>query len=275
MLLPALAPAAELAVPGSRPSPDKRSPTPETPAEKVPYWQRGAQRWFLATSIDVGFEYLRPRLSVGYGKPHYFWAGLEANPIVAADSTGTYGGVRFAHPNVDLRVGGRYTYSFYRSFLPIQDSYDRDDIDFRRDQRAAYLALESELTYSIPLGPGAVLGEYAATRVGGIPDDRYVYLETLRLILGPPWVFRLRNGYTVGIGATSALSIGLVGEIVLIPERDATLFRAGPVARWKLFDDLEARLTLVPVFVSPDRLGLAGGDFGHMGLRWRWATGAP
>jgi hypothetical protein len=35
---------------------------------------------------------------------------------------------------------------------------------------------------------------------------------------------------------------------------------------------LEVRGTFVPTVASPDRIGLVGGDFTELGLRWRWAT---
>ena len=37
---------------------------------------------------------------------------------------------------------------------------------------------------------------------------------------------------------------------------------------------LEAQASLIPVLVSPDRLGLVGGDFGQLGVRYTWASGS-
>jgi hypothetical protein len=36
--------------------------------------------------------------------------------------------------------------------------------------------------------------------------------------------------------------------------------------------ELEAQVSLIPVLVSPDHLGLAGGDFGQLGVRYSFAT---
>jgi hypothetical protein len=44
------------------------------------------------------------------------------------------------------------------------------------------------------------------------------------------------------------------------------------VASFAIDDHLEAIGLLVLPVVSPDHIGLAGGDFGELGLRYRWAT---
>jgi hypothetical protein len=60
-------------------------------------WSEGRPRWFVSTKSDVGFAYLRPRVATGYGQPHYFWGGAEANPILSSTSTGGYAGLGFDH----------------------------------------------------------------------------------------------------------------------------------------------------------------------------------
>ena len=51
--------------------------------------------------------------------------------------------------------------------------------------------------------------------------------------------------------------------------------RGGFIARLKLFANLEARATLMPVWYSHDSLGAAGSDVFLIGVRYRWATGVP
>ena len=235
-------------------------------------WKSGPPRLFVSAAVDIGFQYLRPRVSAGYGVPHDFWVGADANPIVSGSAAGGYSGLRFAHPMVDLRAGARYYYGFRRSFLRVEDSYDREDIEFRGGDPAQYYVLESELTLTIPVGPGVILSESAVTRSPGVPDDRHVYLESVRVVTDDGWIARQRLGYGLSFLRDGALKIGAVGEVVRIPGRDLTIVRGGAVVRLRLFDDLEVRANLIPVLKSRDSLGASGGDFGQLGIRWRWAT---
>ena len=45
------------------------------------------------------------------------------------------------------------------------------------------------------------------------------------------------------------------------------------MVRLRLFDQLEARGTFVPVLYSKDALGADGADTFLVGIRYRWATG--
>jgi hypothetical protein len=270
-------------MPSPAPEPPKEPPenptlveptaTPGSPAFIDTTWNRPPARLFLSTEIDVGVSYGRPRVSVGYGRPHRFWAGLDVNPILTTNALGAYSGLRFASPIVDLRVGYRYYYGLYRSYLPIQDSYTREDIDFQGGDHSQYWNLEAELTLSVPVGPGSILSETALSRISGVPDDRYVFEETAHVVLEPPYLWRQRLGYVLSLMPRGELRIGGIGEVLGIPGRDALVWRAGLIVRFRLFDDLELRESFVPVVASPDDIGIAGGDFGEFGVRWRWATG--
>lgn len=282
--LPENVPPAPVAMPPPAPEPPREPPenpalvepkeTAGSPAFIDTTWNRPPARLFLSTEIDVGVSYGRPRVAIGYGLPHRFWGGIDFNPILTTNALGAYGGVRFASPVVDLRVGGRYFYGLYRSYLPIQESYTREDIDFRGGSHAQYWEAESELTLNVPVGPGSIVSETALTRVWGVPDDRYVYEETIHVVAAPPYIWRQRLGYVLPFLRGRELRVGAIVEVLGVPERDdGRIWRGGLVVRFKLFDDLELRANLVPVIASPDNLGIAGGDFGEFGVRWRWATG--
>ncbi|HSI04433.1 MAG TPA: hypothetical protein VLC93_08160, partial [Myxococcota bacterium] len=75
-------------------------------------WKTGRRRLFAATTTDLGYIYLRPRLALGYGAPHYRWMGVEINPIFSRQGVGGWGGVRFALPYIDIRAGARAFYAF-------------------------------------------------------------------------------------------------------------------------------------------------------------------
>jgi hypothetical protein len=58
-----------------------------------------------------------------------------------------------------------------------------------------------------------------------------------------------------------------------VPKREgpATL-RVGPIVRVGLSRRVEVRGSFVVTVMSPDAIGLVGGDFTELGVRYRWAT---
>jgi hypothetical protein len=246
---------------------------PELPAMHPGYWSRADARPFLATTIDVGFLYLRPRLSLGYGKPFTFWGGLDVNPLATSTGVGAYGGLRLQFPWFDVRVGARGFYAFNHEFLPPQAHYNTIDLNETVGSKSEYVTLEAEISGGIPAGPGSILFVLSASAVEGVPSGSYVYEETLRVITNPPAIYRARTGYAVRLGSEGAARVGVVGEVLELPGRDERVYRAGIVASFAIDDHLEALgLLVVPVW-GPDSIGIAGGDFGELGIRYRWATG--
>jgi hypothetical protein len=250
---------------------------PEPPTEKhmlsperifVP-WSKQAIRWFGALEFDTGFLYVRPRFSFGYGRPHARWVGVDLNPIFSEEGVAGYAGLRLASSLLSLRAGARYWYTFQRSFLEQRDHYTVEDIELRTGPRSSFLTWEAELALSLPVGPGSILAEAAGSYVTGVADDFFVYEETLRVVVDPPWVVRARPGYLL---AYRSIQIGPVFELVAVPRRDALVLRAGGLVRITLSGDLEARGTFVPAVATPDALGARGGDAFLLGIRYRWAT---
>jgi hypothetical protein len=247
---------------------------PATPLEQAPLsWSKQPVRWFMSSEIDTGFLYVRPRFSVGYGRPHDLWVGVDTNPIFSSEGVAGYAGLRFDLPYVNLRVGGRYWHTFRRSFLEPQSSYTVEDIELRLGPPSRFLTWEAELTTSVTLGRGSLLFEGAVSYVTGVPDDYDVYEETLRVVVDPPWVWRTRLGYTVALDDDRTIVLGPVLELVGIPRRYAVVYRAGVLARVFISPALEARGTFVPAVITPDPLGARGGDAFLLGIRYRWATG--
>jgi hypothetical protein len=234
-------------------------------------WEAGRTRVFGAGTVDIGFLYLRPRFVLGWGRPHHLWVGIEANPTVAREVWGGYGGVRLVLPHLDVRVGARYGWAFSHDYLTPSPSIDRLTLEARRGHAQA-TTLETEANAQLPLGPGNVLLLASASYVTGVPDDRYVLEETLRAIVAPPWVLRARAGYAYVFGAEDQFSVAAVVDALAIPERRTHILRAGFLLRLAFSRSIELRGTFVPSWVSPDRIGLLDGDFTELGLRWRWAT---
>ncbi len=236
-------------------------------------WREGPVRPFIATTFDVGWVYLRPRLSLGYGRPFSSWIGIDVNPLISGNGLGAYSGVRLSLPRVDFRLGARYFGAFTREYLPPQRRYNRLDLDLTISEPSRVLTYEAEIEASFPLGPGDVIGLGSASYVKNVPEGRYVFEETLRVIVDPPLVWRARGGYVVRFGSMKQHSVGIVADVLNVPKRDdSTTVRAGPVVRIVLSRRVEIRGTFVPTIFSPDALGLVGGDFTELGFRYRWAT---
>ncbi len=238
-------------------------------------WKSGKRRFFAATTVDLGYIYLRPRLSLGYGAPHFQWMGIEMNPIFSRQGVGAWGGVRFALPYIDVRAGARGFYQFERSFLPGNiDSFDRAALETSGGEHGHYVTMETELNTAIAtkIGELSLLG--SASRVTGFDDPNdYVYEDTLRLIVGSSLVWRARAQFAFyPIPTFRQFAIGPAVDVLGVPTRDELLVRAGFVTRIVFNKALEVRGSFVPTLVSRDRLGLITSDFTELGLRWRWAT---
>jgi hypothetical protein len=236
-------------------------------------WNEGSTRAFLATTLDVGWTYIRPRASLGYGKPFATWLGIDVNPLISGNGLGAYGGVRLALPRLDLRAGTSYFASFNREYLDPKNSYNRLDLDSTLGESARILTYEVEAELSLPAGPGDLVALGGLWYVTGVPDGRSVFEETLRVIVDPPLVWRARGGYVFRFGSARQHSIGIAVDVLNVPAReDSTTVRAGPVVRIVLSRRVEVRGTFVPTILSPDHIGLVGGDFTELGFRYRWAT---
>lgn len=232
---------------------------------------------FLSGRIDLGLFFLRPRISLGYGRAHDLWAGIETNPIITNEGIAIYAGLRLALAYFDVRLGGRYQYAFRRSFLGPQADYERDDIELREGPRSSYLTWEIEATSSIPIGrsgrfgAGNLFAEVGLAAVTGVKDGWWVYEETIRAVIKPPWVWRAMIGYLLRPLDSGALRVGPVVQAVGIPGRDIVVWRAGVLARMRLAYNLELRGNFVPVASSRDHLGFAGADAFQLGIRYLWA----
>jgi hypothetical protein len=236
-------------------------------------WGVAPTRVFLSTTVDIGFVYARPRLSLGYGRPFTSWLGVEVNPIAQTSGLGAYGGLRFQLPYADLRLGPRYFSAFNHTYLETTPSYRRLDLETSAGTKANTLTYEAELDASIPAGPGTVLLRGSVSYVTGVPDGQSVFEEALHVIVRPPIVWRARAGYALRLGAYSQHSIGFVVDLLDVPKReDSRTVRVGPILRLVLSRRVEVRGSFVVTVSSPDRIGLVGGDFTELGARYRWAT---
>ena len=247
---------------------------PESDRHATGFWSRAPARAFAAVAIDAGYIYGRPRLSLGYGKPFAQWVGIDINPIASNRFLGGYAGLRAEIPFVDFRVGGRYTWAFQQAYLAPNAHYHRLDFESQDFPRSTYTSLEAEVTGVVPLGPGSFVAVASWSMLSGVPAGLYVYDESLRVIVNPPHVWRARLGYTFRFGTEGKIRVGPVVDVLGVPGRGEHIFRAGIIASAVLSDHIEVLGSFVPPVLSPDSIGIAGGDFGQLGVRYRWASGS-
>jgi hypothetical protein len=236
-------------------------------------WGIAPPRTFIATTVDVGFVYVRPRVSFGYGRPFTSWFGMDVNPIAQTSGLGAYGGLRLEIPHFDVRVGSRYFAAFNHTFLQQRESYDRLALETSDGMPARTLTHEIEADASFGLGPGNVLLRGSGSYVTGVPQGYDVFEETLHVIVRPPVVWRARLAYVLRFGRHRQHSAGVAVDLIDIPKRDDSItIRTGPLLRVVLSRRVEIRGSFVVPVSGPDQIGLVGGDFTELGVRYRWAT---
>jgi hypothetical protein len=272
----ALSPAAHAAEPFGMDSPTPSPPAPSGTDQAVVarYWELGRTRPFLAGTVEVGYPYLKPRFAAGYGRPFWSWLGVEAYPLAALGGVGGYMGFSAGVPGLTLRAGSRYFYSFERTLLAPQPRYTRTETELAEGPAGDYVAHEAEAAGTVPLFSGSVFGVLTGYRVTHVQPGYYLFEDNLRVVMDPPYVWRARLGYLLALSANGAIRVGAAGEVIGLPGRDAFVVRAGLLASVSISAELEAVVSLIPVIVSPDSLGLSGGDFGQLGIRYRIATGS-
>ncbi len=236
-------------------------------------WYPKPARWFVAARADVGFLFFRPRAAVGYGRPHQHWAGLDVVPIFSATQVGLYSGLRYRHPRFEIRTGGLFSRGLDRSYLDPADSFDQRDIEILGDDIAAYGASDSEVTLSLPIGSVLLGSETQVLYVVGVPEDKYVFVNAIGTIVAPPWALRqlLFAGHPVP--RIPGLFLAPAVEVVMVPGRsDPWVVRAGGIARFSMYQDVDLGTEILPTIKSPDTLGRAGAPWLQITLRVRWAT---
>ena len=237
------------------------------------YWELGRPRLFLSTLLDAGYAYVRPQFALGYGMPYWRWVGLQTYPLVSLGGVGHYAGIAAEIPGIQLRGGGRYWYPFTREFLVPQDSFSRRDIERQQGPKADYLALEAELVTTLKVPAGSLFAVCTVYYTLLVPDGFFLYEESLRTVMEPPFIWRGRLGYLFALGRDGAIRVGPAAELIG-PGRGELILRGGVLASVSINAFLEAQASFIPAILTPDRLGLAGGDFGQLGVRYRWATGS-
>jgi hypothetical protein len=240
---------------------------------KRAFWRAGRTRWFFAGSLEAGNIYLRGSAAVGYGKPHWFWGGIEGSSAAAPNGGVVYGGLRFAAPYVDLRAGARYTFTMSQHYLAVRDTYERDELEHTLGPKMRHVTLEAEIASGYPLFGGGVFGIFGIYHPVGLPEGWNMFDPTLQIVAAPPLLWRARLGYLKSVDKWDMFRLGGAVEAVGNPPRGLVVVRAGPTITALITHHLEAYGAALLVIHSPDKLGIASGQLGEVGFRYRFASG--
>jgi hypothetical protein len=181
--------------------------------------------------------------------------------------------VRLTLPYIDARVGARTVYSFRHSFIDQEDSVNRAELETSGGAHAKYTTLEADVNGGVatPIGELGLLASVSS--VQGLPSDKMVYEEVLRVVADHGPIFRGRASFGFyPLAGYHQFTIGPAVDVIDVPSRNEMLVRAGIVTRVVFNRALEVRGTFVPTIASRDQLGLLTGDFTELGLRYRWST---
>lgn len=241
-------------------------------AQEPGYWEQGPARPFVALQPVAGPGYAKLTAQAGWGRPRWLWAGAETYAFASPSFTAVYGGVVLDLLAVSLRTGVRRTRSLDHRLVPASAAHSMDELDNAGARAAAYTTLELELSGGIPAPGGFVLWDLEGYRLVGLPAGVDVYEEMLKVAARPPLLAAGRLGYLLALGRGGWLKAGALADGTATFGR-GTIVRAGPLATVALSDHLDLLvLTAVPLR-SPDSLGLLGGMYGTVRLRWTWASG--
>jgi hypothetical protein len=237
---------------------------PEEVPPEPSYWSQGKARPFLALDAEAG-AHVRAIASLGYGKPHWFWAGAEAYAFETLDFGALYAGLRASLLVADLQLGVRRIYS--RKHGAIASAPSQALASFEAAPNADYTTLTADLSGGVPAPGGYAIYEFEALHVTDLADGQEL-LEEWDHVVTRGSLLAGRLGY---LYQWKQLKIGPMGDLTATFGRGNTV-RIGGVASFTLTDHLDiAGLLLIPV-QSPDDLGFKG-TFGSIRLRWQWATG--
>ena len=236
-------------------------------------WDTQVPRFHLSGRIDVGFLFVRPRVSVGYGLPHRLWWGADLVPILSGGQWGVYAGIRYQGRRAGFRTGALYSSSFVSGYLVPQSNYDARDLSLRGQPRAKFFASDSELSVALPLGPVELFSETQPLLLVGPRSSEYVFAETMGAIVAPPFALRQQLGLLFGSAPQLGISWGPAVEAVYVPARsDPMILRVGLTLRMRLYQDVLLHTNLLPAVVSPDNLGRAASPWLTVNVRFLWAT---
>lgn len=238
------------------------------------YWSEGEPRFFISSRNEIGAPYFKPYWSVGYGLPHWIWAGIDVNAILTTEVFEVFSGLRLSSPVFDVSYGVRDNWSFSKPFLPQQDHYRSSDEVFNAPgKNARYWAGELEVVGLVPLPYSALVVDFVMNNIFDMPAGKNLYEESYRLITKNATFYVIRFAALARILNEQSLRFGVLVEHGFGTGRLGTVTRVGPILSAQLTDHLQLNAGFTLKVDSPDQLGLTLGAYGVAGIRYYWATG--
>ena len=111
---------------------------PSMPSEPVAFASKS--HLLHHASVQLGRSGVEAGYAPGFGKED-LWFGLDTRASVRVDHAGGWFGLRLHSDVVEIRTSALFAYSFRRSFLPLRDSYRRQDAELRLDEARQPVAL--------------------------------------------------------------------------------------------------------------------------------------
>ncbi len=245
--------------------------TPAAPERRLSPWQSDQDTYFVSGTTDLGIIYVRPRVMLGYGSPHWKYVAIDAYVTTTNSFTSPYLGWRATFPFLDAFLGVRTVYPFDRRFLAPSDRHTGDDLSLDGGgERSTYNVVEHEISALAPVLHGIAYAQVHPLMVDA-PRDRHVFEERIRAVVAPPFAMNTRLGYFYGFGEAQKLKAGLITEYVVLPGRPRNVLRAGPLFLLELSPTLDAMGAFSAVIDSPDALGTFHGPYAFLGILHRWA----
>lgn len=238
-----------------------------------PYWSAAPPRLFAAVVFESAGIAGKTELDLGYGRPHHLWAGFQIDSALSLRGLTFFGGLRAAAPFGSVRFGPRFSTAFSQHLVERAEVVSKPMLESFEGERSRYLSLDAEATFAIPLPIGSLGLLINANGIFGVDPDYYLFEDSLRVVVDPPFVGRARLSYLAPISKPETFRVGGLIEAIYNPGRAMVQVRLGPAVAVSLTHHLEAVASIaVPVY-TPDEIGFAGADLGQIGLRYRWATG--
>lgn len=234
------------------------------------YWAEQQARLFVSGEVSLGVVN-RLSAAVGYGRPHYLWAGVEAGAVTTFEFGAIYASLRLVLLAVNADLGVRATHSYKRTYPELQERYDDAALTASSSQLQSTLSLDARLEGYVPLGP--VLGFWNVTheRVLNQPETRALFLEYMRYTVDAPHATMLRSAWFARL-YDDRLFVGPAVDAV-VSEGRGVLVRAGAALHLRLSPHLSLAGILTVPLVTPDAIDWFTQSWGFFRIQYAFATG--
>jgi hypothetical protein len=247
------------------------------PVEPAPeyHFARAQPGWAVSGTLKAGLA-LRAETSVGYGLPHWLWAGADLRTAATPSFASQAVGLRLVIPLGELALEGRRVVPFAPRWLRPKARYaarELHDASGGGVGPAEYQVLEAWTTLFVPLFGGVAFFSGWVDRVYGVPEGSYFFEEVTRVIAAPRWVGSEQLAYLVTFGGRHHL--GPIAEHVWSSRDDANVVRLGLAYAVVLGPHLRVLAYATEPVATPDALGAWDAAGGTALLSYAWSSTDP